>query len=254
MNLKPRCLVYFNINNTKNTQKGQAKLCSTAYIKDKCRCINCKEFAYIKQNNYRKNNLEKIRKYHREYSKKNPIKIKEYSDKNKKRIAKDIDKYKQKRKEYNDRYKSANPEKIKELWRNKDRKRRATIRKNGYERYTELDVLKTYGSVCYLCMCVFFMCLCLHVCMYVCSFRYCTFVCLFICSVCKRMLLCMPFFFYVFCLGVSHRSGWVMPLPGFSSNCCRYGASLSPCVFMHVDSFHIYLHQFSDIWSGPQVI
>jgi hypothetical protein len=152
MTSNTRCLVYFNINNSKNTQKGQAKLCSTAYIKDKCRCINCKEFAYIKQNNYRKNNLEKIRKYHREYSKKNPIKIKEYSDKNKKRIAKDIDKYKQKRKEYNDRYKNANPEKIKELWRNKDRKRRATIRKNGYERYTEFDVLKTYGSVCYLCM------------------------------------------------------------------------------------------------------
>jgi len=152
MTLKPRCLVYFNVNSSKNTQKGQAKLCSTAYIKNKCRCINCKEFAYIKQENYRRNNLEKIRKYHKEYSKKNPTKIKQYSDKNKKRIIEDIDRYKKKRKEYNDRYRDANPEKIKQLWRNKDRKRRATIRQNGYEKYTEADVLKKYGSICYLCM------------------------------------------------------------------------------------------------------
>jgi hypothetical protein len=42
MNEVSRCLVYVNVKNSKNTRKGEAKLCGTAFIKNKCKCENCK--------------------------------------------------------------------------------------------------------------------------------------------------------------------------------------------------------------------
>ena len=35
-----RCLVYVNVKNSKNTRKGEAKLCGTAFTKNKCKCEN----------------------------------------------------------------------------------------------------------------------------------------------------------------------------------------------------------------------
>ena len=86
--------------------------------------------------------------YHKDYRVKNKDRI---LSKKKIRIIKDLVTYRQKRKEYNDRYKSKNPEKIKQMWREKDRRRRANIKQNGFERYTEVEVLKKYGTICYLC-------------------------------------------------------------------------------------------------------
>ena len=146
-----RCLVYVNKVKSNNTAKGQAKLCSTDYIKDMCRCENCKACNRLTKNIYRKNNLEKMREYQKEYRKNNSEKIKKYSYAKKVRLIKNIDQYKQKCKEYNHRYKSKNPEKIKQMWREKDRRRRANIKQNGFERYTEAEVLKKYGTICYLC-------------------------------------------------------------------------------------------------------
>ena len=144
MSTNLRCLVYINIRDSKNTIKGQAKLCSTAYVKNMCKCKNCKIFVSEKQKIYREKNLEKIKEYQKAYREKN-------INKKKIRVIKDLTLYKQKRKEYNDRYKDKNPEKIKEIWREKDRRRRAKIKKNGYEKYTESQVLEKYGSNCYIC-------------------------------------------------------------------------------------------------------
>jgi hypothetical protein len=144
MSTNLRCLVYINTINSKNTLKGQSKLCSTASVKNMCKCKNCKFFVSEKQKVYRKNNLKKIKEYQKEYREKN-------INKKKVRVIKDLVVYRQKRKEYNDRYKTKNAEKIKEIWRQKDRNRRAKIKENGYEKYTENQVLEKYGSNCYIC-------------------------------------------------------------------------------------------------------
>jgi hypothetical protein len=151
MTLDLRCLVYVNRVNSKKTAKGQAKLCSTAYIKDMCRCTNCKIFNSFKQANYRKNNLEKVRIYQQKYRKENFEKIKKYHYTNKRQTIKDIDEYRKKNREYNYKYRAKNKEKIQEMWRQKDRRRRASIKQNGYERYTESEVIEKYGLNCHLC-------------------------------------------------------------------------------------------------------
>lgn len=139
-----RCLLHVNSKSSKKTKKGQAKLCSTAYSKHRCKCSNCKIFALEKQKKYRQKNLEKIRKYQKTYREKN-------IGKKRVRVIKDLVLYSQKRKEYNDRYRDKDIEKIRELWRDKDRRRRANKKKNGFERYTENQILRLYGTNCYLC-------------------------------------------------------------------------------------------------------
>ncbi len=151
MNNDLRCLVYVNKVKSKNTAKGQAKLCSTAYIKNMCRCENCKACNRLTKNIYRKNNLEKMREYQKKYRKENPKKVKKYYYKSKKRVIKDLDLHRKKNKEYNYKYRKKNPEKIREIWRQKDRRRRASIKQNGYERYTESEVIEKYGLNCHLC-------------------------------------------------------------------------------------------------------
>jgi hypothetical protein len=140
----PRCLLYVNRINSKNTKKGQPKLCSTAYAKNRCRCTNCKLFVLERQQKYTQKDLKKIKEYQKEYRENNKHKRQE-------RVLKDINLYKQKRKEYNDRYKNKDLEKIKELWRQKDRKRRAQIKQNGHKKYTENEVLEKYGLNCHIC-------------------------------------------------------------------------------------------------------
>jgi hypothetical protein len=146
MDNRLRCLVYVNIKNSKNTRKGEAKLCGTAFIKNGCRCQNCKNFNYLKSMKYRTNNLEKVKEYQKKYNKKNYKKMYEYAIK-----YRNTEKYRIKRKVYNDKYKNKNLEKIRKGWREKDRKRRANKNKNGFEKYTENQVLSLYGKNCYIC-------------------------------------------------------------------------------------------------------
>lgn len=141
-----RCLIYINKVTTKSTVKGQAKLCITAYNKNNCRCQNCKTYNSLRQNNYRKNNKEKLKQYYKEYRKNNSEKIKQYR---KGKIYAKISR--EKSKIYSKNYIDKNRERVREIWRNKDRRRRATIKNNGFEKYSENDVIDLYGSKCYLC-------------------------------------------------------------------------------------------------------
>ena len=124
-----RCLVYFAERTTKKTAKGQNKLCSTAYRRNKCRCENCKKFHSWWGINYTKNNPEKRKQYYLKYRKDNPDKMKQYYHK----------------------YFKTHPEKMRQIWRNTERKRRAAIKKNGFDKYTEKEVIELYGDNCYLC-------------------------------------------------------------------------------------------------------
>jgi len=45
----------------------------------------------------------------------------------------------------------SNSEKGKEIDRSKKRRKRATIAKNGFEKYTEQEVIKKYGTICHIC-------------------------------------------------------------------------------------------------------
>ena len=49
------------------------------------------------------------------------------------------------------KWQSENKEKVKEIWRRKDSKRRSLIKNNVFEKYTESQMLSKYGSICYLC-------------------------------------------------------------------------------------------------------
>jgi hypothetical protein len=100
----------------------------------------------LRQNNYRKNNEEKVKQYHKEYRKNNAEKIKQYR---KKKVYPKISR--EKSKIYSKNYIDKNRERVRELWRNKDRRRRAAIKNNGFEKYSENDVIDLYGSKCYLC-------------------------------------------------------------------------------------------------------
>lgn len=76
---------------------------------------------------------------------------KDYKIKNKDQIVLNrlqwINSNREKISKYQQKYISANPE----VDRNKDRKRRALKKQNGFEKYTEKQVLEKYGSICYLC-------------------------------------------------------------------------------------------------------
>ena len=78
--------------------------------------------------------------YHKDYRLKNKTRIlskkREWIKNNKEKIS-----------QHQKKYTSSNPE----IDRNKDRKRRALKKQNGFEKYTEKDVLLKYGLVCYLC-------------------------------------------------------------------------------------------------------
>lgn len=53
--------------------------------------------------------------------------------------------------EYRVIYNKNNKEKINEISRVSRRKRRALKFKNGFEKYSEFDVIDKYGKICYLC-------------------------------------------------------------------------------------------------------
>lgn len=120
--------------------------------------------------NYRQKNKENIASKIHEYTIKNKDKKavydKQYYAKNKKVIKEKQKIYnettKEKRALYIKEYNKINKEKIKvlkreyskshpEIDRNKNRRRRAIKKQNGFEKYTESQVLELYGNNCYLC-------------------------------------------------------------------------------------------------------
>lgn len=108
---------------------------------------------------YRENNRDKIRTRYKLYYEENKERLllnkREYSKKNYDRIKLVSRKWReanresiaQKRREYF----LNNKDMFARIHRRADRKRRALIAGNGFEKYTEQQVLETYGTNCHLC-------------------------------------------------------------------------------------------------------
>jgi 5-methylcytosine-specific restriction endonuclease McrA len=109
--------------------------------------------AYVKKNN------EKIRARERAHYRANRDRIlgvkREYQKNNKDKIhAKRVEWEKANRETINARkrkYNKENNELVTAIKRRSDRKRRSLIAGNGFEKYTENQVLDTYGSNCHIC-------------------------------------------------------------------------------------------------------
>jgi DNA repair exonuclease SbcCD ATPase subunit len=129
MKITNRCLVYKSKINTKNTKKGQYKICSTSYVQNKCKCTNCLKWKKQYSKKWQSNNKDRSKQYF----------VKHYL-KNKEKIKNTVK-----------QYKHNNPDKNKEFSRSYSRKRRTIIKNNGFEKYTEAQVLELYGTNCYLC-------------------------------------------------------------------------------------------------------
>ena len=136
-------------------KKGLPLKSSYSYRYNKCKCDNCKEYQKRTSKRYSSENKEKI-----------VTRKKEYYQKNKKQIRKKQvvyeEKTKDKRAQYLKQYYEQNKERLRivkreysrshpELDRNKNRRKRAIKKQNGFEKYSEQDVLSTYGTDCYLC-------------------------------------------------------------------------------------------------------
>lgn len=146
------CLVYVL---SKVGKEGIPAKCSYSYRYNKCKCENCNLYKKQAAKTYTDKNKEKIK-----------IKKNIYYQKNKKEIRKKQLIYeaqnKDKRQEYLYRYNQENKERLNilkreysrkhpEIDRNKNRRKRALKRNNGFEKYTESQVLELYGTECYLC-------------------------------------------------------------------------------------------------------
>jgi len=146
------CLVYML---ERVGKQGTPAKCSYSYKYKKCRCENCrlyqktiknkysienKEILKIKKKLYYKKNKEEINRKKRIYELKNREKRKEY-----------IRKYNQENRERVNAVKREYARKHPEIDRNKNRRKRALKRNNGFEKYTETQVLELYGTDCYLC-------------------------------------------------------------------------------------------------------
>jgi hypothetical protein len=70
---------------------------------------------------------------------------------NKQRSTNNYFKNKNKRNAQVRKWQSENKEKVKEIWRRKENKRRSLIQNNGFEKYTEDEMISKYGTICYLC-------------------------------------------------------------------------------------------------------
>lgn len=131
------CLVHML---TRAGKDGIPAKCSYSYKYKGCKCENCKlykkesakkhrlenkEKIKVKKSIYYKNNKEDIRKRQLIYEKNNIEKVK--------------------------RYKSEYFQKNKSKGRESNRRREAKKRNNGFEKYTEKQVIELYGIICYLC-------------------------------------------------------------------------------------------------------
>jgi hypothetical protein len=105
---------------------------------------------------WRKANKEKVALRAKEYGKKNRDRLRE---KDRERRAANPERYKKQHQEYYRKNKDKLCESKKEWIKNNpnhrsevDRRRRARKANNGYEKYTEEQVLLTYGSNCHICL------------------------------------------------------------------------------------------------------
>lgn len=146
------CLVYFS---KKTKTPGVPIKCSSSYIYNKCRCDNCRLYKKLSANKYFKNNKEKIKASKKAYYEKNKdvllAKTKKYYIKNREEIIRYSSLYAIENRERLRGIKREYARKHPEIDRNKNRRKRAIKRKNGFEKYTEKQVLDLYGTNCYLC-------------------------------------------------------------------------------------------------------
>ena len=137
--------------------------CEAGTIKQRCK--KHYKLNWAKQD--RKNNPQKKEEYLRKNREKKALYDKEYYMKNKKRkkiVQKSWnEKNKERIKEYLKTYNIENKDRLRILKREyakirpdinraKNRRKRAKIRKNGFEKYTESQVIELYGTKCYLCL------------------------------------------------------------------------------------------------------
>lgn len=146
------CLVHVN---NRGINKGMPLKCSYSYIQKKCRCENCKlNKKDLALKNYTKNK-EKIKVAKKEYYQKNKDvllkKTKKYYFENSEKLKAYASLYAKDNKERLRLIKREYSKKHPEIDRNKNRRKRALKRNNGFEKYTESQVLKLYGTDCYLC-------------------------------------------------------------------------------------------------------
>jgi DNA repair exonuclease SbcCD ATPase subunit len=146
------CLIYVS---ERADKKGSPLRSSYSYRYNKCKCSNCKEYQKTTSKKYSFENKEKIIASKKEYYKNNKKQIRErqlvYEEKTKDKRAEYLKKYYEENKERvriaKREYSRLHPE----LDRNKNRRKRAIKKQNGFEKYKESDVLSLYGTDCYLC-------------------------------------------------------------------------------------------------------
>jgi len=121
---KPATLEYFpGRKDSKDGFRNKCKICTNEYHRDYDKLNSYKYVAYRKK--YEKENKNNI-----------AIRKKKWRIANKTKIA-----------EYKKNRRKTNPE----PFRRSSRKRRALVRQNGYEFYTEAQVFETYGTNCTWC-------------------------------------------------------------------------------------------------------
>lgn len=103
-------------------------------------CPPCREARTMYIKKWTKANSRKVKRYNKKWTGANTEKVRascvRYSAR-----------YPEKTKKRHSEYRSSHPEKRREH----DRRRRARKRDNGFEPYTEAQVLEIYGTDCYLC-------------------------------------------------------------------------------------------------------
>ena len=136
-------------------KQGMSAKCSYSYKYNKCRCNNCLQYKKELTIKYEANNKEKVIARRKRYYKQNKEKIRAkqivYEEKNKDKIKEYLRKYGQENRERLNAVKREYARKHPEIDRNKNRRKRALKRNNGFEKYTEAQVLELYGTDCYLC-------------------------------------------------------------------------------------------------------
>ena len=130
------CLVHVA---TIPSKRGMPIKSSYSYRYKNCKCDNCTTYKQYCGKMFNSKNKEKNAKRKKAYYKKNKKEIRErqiiYELKN-------IEKVKQ----YKAKYHKEHKDKSREAWR----RREALKRGNGFKKYTEKQVLKKYGTICYL--------------------------------------------------------------------------------------------------------
>ena len=146
------CLVYVS---ERVGKKGSPLKSSYSYRYNKCKCDNCQIYRKETSRAYAEANKEKIAERKNQYYQKNKKEIRQ------RQIMYEAT-VKDERKEYLRKYNEENKDRLRvikreysrshpELDRNKNRRKRAIKRQNGFEKYKESDVLSLYGTDCYLC-------------------------------------------------------------------------------------------------------